>query len=613
MPADLTVRIDGAPVPVYLGENTSEAARYAGIAQDAATASAASANYYSTIAAGVAATSVGVAFSSAEGGALKLYERTGTSPFYTEIGELDGELRDDLASTATGKGDALVASDDGASGTLWSTVKGFIAYLRSSAGASIVGFIQAGTGAILRSLQSKMRDTVSVKDFGATGDGVTDDTAAIQAAIDALGSGGGTLRFPRGRYLVTDHDADGTCLLIEHRVELVGDGPFYTAICPADSVGSGVNTITFSPSVDYATDFTAIKKLLIGNPSTGARAGNHGIYCTTQTAGQYLPKFIVRDVFVALGGGRAFYHSNSATNNPNGGLYAALLENSTFRGGVKLENSGDSIVVRNNIVTGSGVGIDASLVSGASLLSILDNNITSSGGSIRIASAPRLHVLRNNCEHYAAGASNASMLDINSSNGTFIAGVIAQNLFSAFGSTDATKLIRLREARGTKIEDNTFLAGVTGITAIDIASSQDVRVGPNTYNAAITTKINDSGIGTMGVRKTPTLTNSWVQVSSYDAPGFYKDTNGVVSLYGAIKDGTTTSGTSLFTLPTGFRPPAGSILRYGVYNIGGSGVGLGTIEIDEAGTVTITGGGNTLLSLSGVCFIAASADAVSPE
>ncbi len=46
-------------------------------------------------------------------------------------------------------------------------------------------FLQAGTGAVTRTAQAKMRDTVSVKDFGAVGDGVTDDTAAFAAAFAA--------------------------------------------------------------------------------------------------------------------------------------------------------------------------------------------------------------------------------------------------------------------------------------------------------------------------------------------------------------------------------------------------------------------------------------------
>ena len=40
---------------------------------------------------------------------------------------------------------------------------------------------------------------VNVLDFGAVGDGVVDDTAAIQAAIDSLTSGG-TVFFPTGTY-----------------------------------------------------------------------------------------------------------------------------------------------------------------------------------------------------------------------------------------------------------------------------------------------------------------------------------------------------------------------------------------------------------------------------
>lgn len=64
------------------------------------------------------------------------------------------------------------------------------------------------TGAVARTFPGKLADATSVKDFGAKGDGVTDDTAAIQAGIDALmgltGTGtGGTLYFPRGTYLVS--------------------------------------------------------------------------------------------------------------------------------------------------------------------------------------------------------------------------------------------------------------------------------------------------------------------------------------------------------------------------------------------------------------------------
>jgi hypothetical protein len=79
-----------------------------------------------------------------------------------------------------------------------------VAYGTTSTTATIgndarLSFIAAGAGATTRTLQNKLRDTVSVKDFGAVGDGVADDTAAIQAAITT----GLNVFIPAGDYKIT--------------------------------------------------------------------------------------------------------------------------------------------------------------------------------------------------------------------------------------------------------------------------------------------------------------------------------------------------------------------------------------------------------------------------
>ena len=74
--------------------------------------------------------------------------------------------------------------------------------------AATLDFLQAGTGAVTRTAQAKMRDVVSVKDFGAVGDGVTNDTTAIQAAATAL-TQGQILYFPAGQYVIGQIIFDG--------------------------------------------------------------------------------------------------------------------------------------------------------------------------------------------------------------------------------------------------------------------------------------------------------------------------------------------------------------------------------------------------------------------
>jgi len=72
----------------------------------------------------------------------------------------------------------------------------------------------------------------NVMDYGATGDGVTNDTAAIQAAVNAAeAAGGGEVYVPPGTYIVSgDGDASDGCIMLYSNISLVGAGEGTTTI-----------------------------------------------------------------------------------------------------------------------------------------------------------------------------------------------------------------------------------------------------------------------------------------------------------------------------------------------------------------------------------------------
>ena len=175
-----------------------------------------------------------------------------------------------------------------------------------SPNASGVVYDPAGTSAVPTTVQAKLRESVSVLDFGAVGDGVTDDTTAIQAAVDYIQSYGassdifsnglnktnfgGSIYIPKGVYKITNK------IVIAAVGQEAGVAAYAGITIYGDSDNASViDASSLSNTDDCAIEvlgsFTAIKKIQILN-STG-----HGIKFEA-AAGAALWMLNVKDVLI---------------------------------------------------------------------------------------------------------------------------------------------------------------------------------------------------------------------------------------------------------------------------------------------------------------------------
>lgn len=117
---------------------------------------------------------------------------------------------------------------------------------------------------------------------------------------------------------------------------------------------------------------------------------------------------------------------------------------------------------------------------------------------------------------------------------------------------------------------------------------------------AFTTPAGGGGGGGDTSWTAPTLQNSWVNFDAthFSPAGYRKDGNGFVHLRGLIKSGVTTVGTTLFTLPTGYRP------ELTVIHAVASNDAFGEARVNNDGTVTINAG-TSWFCLDGITFYAA--------
>lgn len=234
--------------------------------------------------------------------------------------------------------------------------------------------------AALAELLATTPEVLNVKSYGAVGDGVTDDAEAIQAAIDALPSGGGKVYLPPGTYSTgaqLDVDVAGAWL--------VGAGPG-TIIKPTASVTTGISMAAAKTGLfDFKLDTT------VGTALSDA------INATSAADSSWISRLsLLGDATDSVGNGRVVI--NAATGFivsdcvfDGLGVAALIIRDSTgvvkiinnefinYRLGVFIQNASNVLIAGNHMHTAGGSGIttgyDGVLVEGASNIVVAGNVI----------------------------------------------------------------------------------------------------------------------------------------------------------------------------------------------------------------------------------------------
>lgn len=226
--------------------------------------------------------------------------------------------------------------------------------------ASNVPFTQDGTGAIARTVGAKIGEMASVLDFGAVGDGVANDTAAIQAAVDA--SVGKVVIVPDGTYLLNSNvtrPAGGVTLIVSPGAYFTGAGRmwqshannfhdytgtfFYKDFQGVGTAGRGDAALSadFTASADYAGNGCA------GFFSTETRLNAEGFYWAINPILELNPGLtgngiaceVDLDNFAADGKGQGILMSGIGNFNPEVGIVVQYEGNKDWQTGIRVRRS----------------------------------------------------------------------------------------------------------------------------------------------------------------------------------------------------------------------------------------------------------------------------------
>lgn len=459
------------------------------------------------------------------------------------------------------------------------------------------GYLYA-PGAAVSNVQAKLQEFLSVKDFGAVGNGIADDTAAIQAALDSALTSRKTVFLPAGTYCVKESALGSGYALLNKGVAIVGEGTFYSTIKALVTMQAGTDFIRVTPDAGAYIDFLNFSRFSIQPTNSAVKYGRHCIFMNfpTETNCSF---FHMSDMYLFSGNDVSFKISNDTAVNVQGVPANSVIERCFFNEGTEMSGVGDSISIANNVFRSTdssrtGIKVGQTTAAGtASMFVVRENNFDCMGGAFIITTGRNTKFINNNVElSSGSGTANGAVVDIDGSGGTIPFSEISGNHIGIFGTATATSAIRLNGSLGATINNNTILAGITVARAINITGSAgNTVVGFNEINTNFTVPYLNSGGVTSGVAIELAPTNGFTNAAGYAGLSYIRQANGLVTLTGVIDAPATPNNVVIATLPSGFYPT--SINRSSVGTVVGGSVSSGVIQIGATGIIRYFGDNTT--------------------
>lgn len=368
---------------------------------------------------------------------------------------------------------------------------------------------------LLRSSTSTSLDIVSASEFGAAADGVTDDTAAIQAALTVALATNRPLQLPIGTCLVSG--SGSAIFTVTRPIEIYGHG-HYSLIQIAAGVPNTRDVFLYTGTADSGASGAtyALFRDFRVQGTGGSGSGRHAINITTPTNAFLFRLGIERiEVNNLSSNGYAVWTDQSASGTSSATNWVRdcrFLGLGNGFGGVSLY---DSWLLTNNVLAGTGYAVNITSVAGAGKFALKNNSITASSG-VKIGGSAGAHanlLIENNyCETVNVyNGSEGAFVNLLGASGFPLQGpTIAHNIITILPSKGDPHALQLDYTNDAIVEANWFsVAPVASYANFITANSVRAYIAPdNIYINQGAGRLNNSGLMTAGGSKVLAILNA---------------------------------------------------------------------------------------------------------